>query len=60
MKIALGSVLTECNQFGGSPIDLDWFARYELCRGDEILGLEAGVVGGPCRPCAAPAPTSLP
>ena len=46
MKIALGSVLTECNQFGGSPIDLDWFARYELCRGDEVLGLEAGVVGG--------------
>ena len=46
MRIALGSVLTECNQFGGSPIDLDWFARYELCRGDEVLGLEAGVVGG--------------
>ena len=46
MRIALGSILTECNQFGGSPIDLDWFARYELCRGDEVLGLEAGVVGG--------------
>ena len=46
MRIALGSVLTECNQFGGSPIDLDWFSRYELCRGDEVLALEAGVVGG--------------
>ncbi len=49
MRIALGSVLTECNQFGGSPIDLDWFARYELCRGDEVLALEAGVVGGALR-----------
>ena len=49
VKIALGSLLTECNQFGGSPIDLDWFARYELCRGGEVLGLEAGVVGGALR-----------
>ena len=49
MRIALGSLLTECNQFGGSPIDLGWFARYELCRGDEVLGLEAGVVGGALR-----------
>lgn len=45
-RIALGSILTECNQFGGSPIDLDWFARYELRWGDEVLASDAGVVGG--------------
>ena len=46
MRIAIGSFLTECNQFGGSPIDLDWFARYDLAYGDEVLATEAGVVGG--------------
>jgi len=48
-RVAIGSLLTECNQFGGSPIDLDWFERYELLWGDEMLALDAGVVGGPCR-----------
>ena len=46
MRIAIGSFLTECNQFGGSPIELDWFARYDLAYGDEVLATEAGVVGG--------------
>jgi len=45
-RVAIGSLLTECNQFGGSPIDLDWFERYELLWGDEMLALDAGVVGG--------------
>jgi microcystin degradation protein MlrC len=45
-RIAVGSLLTECNQFGGSSIDLDWFTRYELCWGDEMLGIDAGVTGG--------------
>lgn len=45
-RIALGSILTECNEFGGVPIDIDWFERYELCRGDEVLQIDAGVVGG--------------
>ena len=45
-RIALGSILTECNEFGGVPIDIGWFERYELCRGDEILQVDAGVVGG--------------
>jgi len=39
MRIAIGSFLTECNQFGGSPIDLDWFARYDLAYDDEALTL---------------------
>ena len=45
-RIALGSILTECNEFGGVPIDIGWFERYELCRGEEVLQVEAGVVGG--------------
>ncbi len=45
-RVAIGSILTECNQFGGSPIDLDWFERYELRWGDEMLAIDAGVVGG--------------
>ena len=45
-RIALGSILTECNEFGGVPIDIDWFERYELCRGEEVLQVDAGVVGG--------------
>ena len=32
-RVALGSILTECNEFGGVPIDIDWFERYELRRG---------------------------
>ncbi len=28
------------------PIDLSWFERYELKRGDEILSINGGVVGG--------------
>jgi microcystin degradation protein MlrC len=46
MRIAIGSILTECNQFGGSPIDLDWFARYDLAYGQDLLAVDAGVVGG--------------
>jgi len=45
-RIALGGILTECNQFGGEPIDLSWFERYELKRGREVLEAEEGVVGG--------------
>ena len=45
-RIAIGSIFTECNQLGGVPIDLAWFERYELRRGDEILTVDKGVVGG--------------
>ena len=45
-RIALGAIFTECNQLGGPPIDLSWFERYELHRGDAILALTSGVAGG--------------
>ena len=45
-RIAVGSILTECNELGGLPIDLDWFARYDLHYGEDLLQLNAGVVGG--------------
>ncbi|NKB72354.1 MAG: hypothetical protein GKR89_35205 [Candidatus Latescibacteria bacterium] len=45
-RVALGAIFTECNQFGGLPITLDWFERYELRRGDEILASDGGVVRG--------------
>ena len=45
-RIAIGSILTECNEFGGTPIDIDWFKRYELRRGSAILEVDTGVVGG--------------
>ena len=45
-RVALGAIFTECNQFGGLPITLDWFQRYELRRGDDILASEGGVVHG--------------
>ena len=45
-RIAVASVLTECNQLGGSPIDMDWFQRYDLHIGEELLEIDSGVVGG--------------
>jgi len=45
-RVAIGSVFTECNQLGGILIDMSWFERYELCRGNEILDMSTGVVGG--------------
>ena len=45
-RVAIGAIFTECNQFGGEPIDLSWFERYELRRGSEILEADNGVVGG--------------
>lgn len=45
-RIALGAIFTECNELGGMPIDLSWFERYELHRGDAILMLNSGVAGG--------------
>ncbi len=45
-RIAIGSLLTECNHLGGQPTDLRRFELYELRRGPEILDSTAGVVGG--------------
>jgi microcystin degradation protein MlrC len=48
-RIAVGGILTECNHFGGAPIDLACFERYELRRGDELLDTDEGVVAGMLR-----------
>ncbi len=45
-RIALGGILTECNELGGMPIEMDWFGRYDLRRGDQVLQMDSGVVGG--------------
>ena len=45
-RIAVGSILTECNQFGGQAIDLSWFDRYDLYWGEQMLQVDGGVVGG--------------
>ncbi len=45
-RIAVASILTECNQLGGSPIDMDWFKRYDLHIGEQLLEIDGGVVGG--------------
>jgi microcystin degradation protein MlrC len=45
-RIAIGSILTECNQLGGIPIDITWFERYDLHRGEAVLKVSSGVVGG--------------
>ncbi|MDA0744984.1 MAG: M81 family metallopeptidase [bacterium] len=45
-RVAVGAILTECNQIGGVVIDLSWFERYTLARGEEILEIDSGVVGG--------------
>lgn len=45
-RIAVGSIFTECNHFGGRPTDLADFERQELRRGAEVLGATTGTVGG--------------
>ncbi|MEZ4726686.1 MAG: M81 family metallopeptidase [Caldilineaceae bacterium] len=45
-RVALGAIFTECNHLGGVPIDLRWFERYELVRGEAILAIDNSVVGG--------------
>ena len=45
-RIAVGSILTECNHIGGSPIDLEWFKRYDLQYGDDMMVIDSGVLGG--------------
>jgi microcystin degradation protein MlrC len=45
-RVAIGSILTECNQLGGIPIDITSFERYDLHRGDAVLQIHSGVVGG--------------
>ena len=45
-RIAVGSILTECNQFGGKLIERAEFARSQLARGQDVMSIEGGAVGG--------------
>lgn len=45
-RIAIGGILTECNHFGGLPIDLKTYEEKELLRGEEVLSCDTSVVGG--------------
>ena len=45
-RVAVGGILTECNDFGGQPIDVAAFERFELRYGDDVLGVTGGVMGG--------------
>ena len=45
-NIALGGILTECNEFSNNLMTQENFERYEYIEGKDILNLEKGVVGG--------------
>jgi len=45
-RVAVGSLFIECNHLGGVPTSIDFFERSELCRGDAVLSLQEGTVGG--------------
>jgi len=45
-RIAIGSIIIECNHLGGTPATIELFRRNELRFGDEILAQKSGVVGG--------------
>ena len=44
--VAVGGILTECNDFGGQLIDVAAFERFELRYGADVLGVTGGVMGG--------------
>lgn len=48
-RIAVGSILTECNEWVARTTELEDFERTEFRRGSEILEGSAGVVGGMLR-----------
>ena len=45
-RVAVGSILTECNQFGGKLIERAEFARSQLARGEAVMSIGGGAVGG--------------
>lgn len=45
-SVAVGSIFTESNHLGGAITELSAFERQELCRGDEVLAIATGTVGG--------------
>ena len=45
-QIAIGALLVECNHFGGVPTDMASFQRTQYVRGNEVLALTDGTIGG--------------
>ena len=45
-RLAVGSIFTECNHLGGTPLELGDFERGELTRGDALLATTHGTLGG--------------
>lgn len=45
-RIAIGSIMTECNHLGGRPTDIRRFELYQLERGDDMLAAPTGAVAG--------------
>ncbi|MFN7802503.1 MAG: M81 family metallopeptidase [Planctomycetaceae bacterium] len=45
-RVAVGSIFTECNHLGGTPLHLGDFERGELTRGDALLATTHGTLGG--------------
>ncbi|MEC7566692.1 MAG: M81 family metallopeptidase [Planctomycetota bacterium] len=45
-RVAIGALLVECNHFGGIPTDMASFRRTQYIRGNELLALTDGTLGG--------------
>ncbi len=45
-KIAIGGILTECNQYSSIRIDLDAFKRFDFLQDAQLLESKTGVLGG--------------
>jgi len=46
LRIAIGSIIIECNHLGGVPANIERFRRCEFRLGPEVLEQRSGVVGG--------------
>ena len=44
--IAVGGLFIECNHLGGRPADMQSFLRCEYLRGEDLLTVRSGTVGG--------------
>jgi len=59
-RLAVGSIFTECNHLGGTPLQLADFERGELTRGDALLATTHGTLGGVLAAFRAAGATVLP
>ena len=59
-RLAVGSIFTECNHLGGTPLQLADFERGELTRGDALLATTHGTLGGALATLRGSGATVLP